>query len=306
MREVRERLLIVTNCLGILFCSVAIEIPARGRKRDRDHGDLIMPDQPIVWHYGLMAERWAETINDAPELPFFQQAIARFGQPVLDLACGTGRLLVPLLRAGIDIAGCDISGDMLHHCRRRAVSAGFNPHVYEQAMSAFDLPRRYKMIYICDSFGLAGSRENDLETLRRCYAHLEDKGALALNIQAEYASPESWNLWLREYRQALPQPWPQDGHPRIAADGSQHLARFRVVDIDPLEQSYTREVRLEKWVSGTLVASEAYTLRGHVYFKNELLLMLNIAGFREMTVRGDYTDEPATADHAELIFTAIR
>jgi hypothetical protein len=43
-----------------------------------------------------------------------------------------------------------------------------------------------------------------------------------------------------------------------------------------------------------------------MYFKNELLLMLTIAGFREVTVRGDYTDESATGDHAELIFTAIR
>jgi 2-polyprenyl-3-methyl-5-hydroxy-6-metoxy-1,4-benzoquinol methylase len=32
---------------------------------------------------------------------------------VLDVACGSGRLLLPLLRAGIDIDGCDISGDML-------------------------------------------------------------------------------------------------------------------------------------------------------------------------------------------------
>jgi SAM-dependent methyltransferase len=272
----------------------------------RVDGDVTMPDQPVVWHYGLMAERWAETITDAPELPFFQQAIARFGQPVLDLACGTGRLLLPLLHAGIDIDGCDISGDMLDHCRRKATSAGFSPHLYQQPMHAFDLPRRYKTIYLCDSFGLAGSRGNDLETLRRCYAHLEDNGALLLNIQAEYASPESWKLWLRENRQALPQPWPQDGHRRIAADGSGHLGLFRIINVDPLEQSFTREVRLEKWVSGALVASEEYTLRGHMYFKNELLLMLSIAGFREMTVRGDYTDEPATSDHAELIFTAIR
>jgi hypothetical protein len=55
-----------------------------------------------------------------------------------------------------------------------------------------------------------------------------------------------------------------------------------------------------------LAAAEEYTLREDIYFKNELLLMLKVAGFREITVHGDYTDEPPTADHKELVFTAIR
>jgi hypothetical protein len=215
-------------------------------------------------------------------------------------------VLLPILRAGVDIEGCDISGDMLHFCRNRAASEGFIPNLYNQPMHTFQLPRKYKTIYICDSFGLAGSRENDLEALRRCYAHLEDAGALLLNIETEYTSPESWALWLREKRQALPQPWPEDSQGRLAADGSEHIGRFRILNINPLEQSYTRQVRLEKWQSGQLVASEEYTLRGNMYFKNELLLMLRVAGFREVTVRGDYTDEPATADHDQLLFTAIR
>jgi SAM-dependent methyltransferase len=265
-----------------------------------------MPAEAVVWHYGLMAERWAEFINEASELPFFRQAIERFGQPVLDVGCGTGRLLLPLLYAGIDIDGCDISGDMLQHCRRKATSAGFNPHLYEQPMHAFDLPRQYKTIYICGSFGLAGSRENDLETLRRCYAHLAENGALLLNIQAEYASPELWQLWLHENRLALPQPWPEASRRGVAADGSEHLGRFRIAQIEPLEQRYTRQVRLEKWLGGELVTAEEYTLRENIYFKHELLLMLKIAGFRQITVQGDYTDEVATADHIELIFTALK
>ena len=39
-----------------------------------------MTDKPLVWHYGLMAERWAEFTVDTPELPFFLKQIARFGQ----------------------------------------------------------------------------------------------------------------------------------------------------------------------------------------------------------------------------------
>ena len=33
-----------------------------------------MTDEPLVWHYGLMAERWAEFNNDAPEVPFLGSA----------------------------------------------------------------------------------------------------------------------------------------------------------------------------------------------------------------------------------------
>jgi len=263
-----------------------------------------MADEPLVWHYGLMAERWAEFNTDASEAPYFLRKIARYGQPALDVACGTGRVLLSMLRAGMDVDGCDISQDMLNHCQRKAASEGFKPNLYNQPMHAFELPRKYKTIYICGSFGLAGSRAKDLETLKRCYAHLEDGGALLLNIEAEYTSPEAWNWWLSENRGALPQPWPEKGDARIASDGSEHYGQFRLVSIDPLEQSYVRQVRLEKWKNGEFVASEEYTLRGNMYFKNEVLLMLQVAGFRDISVYGDYTDEPATADHEELVFEA--
>lgn len=263
-----------------------------------------MNEEPVIWHYGLMAERWAESDDDIPELPFFLKQIARFGQPVLDLACGTGRLLLPLLRAGIDVDGCDLSDDMLYHCRKKAASERLNPNLYRQPMHAFNLPRRYKMIYLCDSFGLSGSRENDLETLRRCHAHLMDNGALLVNIQAEYTSSEDWNQWSSENCRALPEPWPEEGSRRVASDGSEHVSRFRTVQVDPLEQSFTRQVRLEKWEAGRLAASEEYSLRGNTYFKPELLLMLKTTGFREITVSGNYTDEPASAEHRELVFIA--
>lgn len=266
----------------------------------------LMTDEPVVWHYGLMAERWGEFLTDAPELPFFREEIERYGQPVLDLACGAGRLLLPLLAAGVDIDGCDISPDMLDQCRVAAAAAGYDPALYAQPMHAFDLPRRYRTIYICDSFGLAGSRENDLETLRRCYGHLEDGGALVLGIDANYTSRDSWDQWLPDERQALPEPWPDDARRRVAADGSEHVAWFRTVSVDPLEQTYAREVRLEKWQGGSLVASEEYQLRGAMYLKSEVVLMLRVAGFRTISVRGDYTEEPATADHDKLIFAAIR
>jgi hypothetical protein len=43
-----------------------------------------------------------------------------------------------------------------------------------------------------------------------------------------------------------------------------------------------------------------------MYLENEVALMLSVAGFRAISVRGDYTEEPATADHERLVLTAIR
>jgi SAM-dependent methyltransferase len=75
---------------------------------------------PKRWHYSLMAERWAEFLNETPELEFFDRAAAKYDEPVLDLACGAGRLLVPLLRSGIDVDGYDFCQDMLDQCKRIA------------------------------------------------------------------------------------------------------------------------------------------------------------------------------------------
>jgi hypothetical protein len=144
---------------------------------------------------------------------------------------------------------------MLHQCRKKAASEGLSPRLYQQPMHAFELPRNYRIIHICGSLGLAGGRDQDLDKLRRCYAHLEDNGALILNILADYTSPGSWNDWLPEARAALPQPWPDKGSGRVASDSSTHFAQFRLVAFDPLEQSYTRQVRLEKWFGGELVAT---------------------------------------------------
>jgi hypothetical protein len=173
-------------------------------------------------------------------------------------------------------------------------------------MHAFAIPRQYKLIYICGSFGLSGSRANDLATLKRCHSHLEEGGALVVNIQSDYNDPSWWGMWLPENRKSLPEPWPEKGIGRIASDGSEHFGQFRLVALDPLEQSYVREVRLEKWVEGKLDQTEEYTLHGNIYFKNELLLMLKVAGFRDITVCGDYKEESATADHEVLVFTAIK
>ena len=79
-----------------------------------------------TWHHGLVAEWWANFNTDGPEIEYFRRHVEH-ALPVLDAGCGTGRLLVPWLQAGIDVDGCDASADMVALCRERARRAGFEP-----------------------------------------------------------------------------------------------------------------------------------------------------------------------------------
>ena len=108
-----------------------------------------MNEQPQTWHYGLVARWWAEfNASDPAELAFYRGIIERNGQPALDLGCGAGRLLLPLLSTGLDVDGCDISPDMLAFCREGAAKQGVTAILYQQAMHDLELPRRYQTIFI--------------------------------------------------------------------------------------------------------------------------------------------------------------
>lgn len=264
-----------------------------------------MGEQPQTWHYGLVAQWWAEfNVAETDELAFYQAAVERHGQPALDLACGTGRLLLPLLRAGLDVDGCDLSPDMLAVCRERAEREGLSPRLFAQAMHALDPPRAYRTIYCCDSFGLGGERAQDEEALRRCRQHLAPGGAFIFNLYLPYDSAEEWAYWLPEQRQTLPQPWPDSGDRREAASGDEYEMRVRLVDLDPVAQRVKRESRMTLHRAGEVVAEEEYGLWESLYFQHEVLVMLAAAGFSDVTVEGGYSGVAPTPDQTMLVFTA--
>jgi SAM-dependent methyltransferase len=265
-----------------------------------------MSERPLVWHYGMMAEYWARFKTDAPELPQLLKLIGRFGQPVLDLGCGSGRILTNLLIAGVDADGVDISDDMLDGARKAASAHGFSPVLVTQPMHDLILSRQYGTILICDSFGLGGGRGNDLSMFRRCHEQLKPGGALVFNLGMEYASDKAWDLWKSKARERLPADWPETPITRVLPDGSEFRLRIRTVEIDPMAQSYVREMSIEKWQDGRRVAVESSQLRGSLYLPQELLLMLQVAGFQAVRTFSGFTDNEATDRDAEIVFVAFK
>lgn len=258
-----------------------------------------------TWHYGLVARWWAEFNHGGPEVEYFRRFVEE-GQPALDVACGTGRLLVPYVRAGLDVDGCDLSSDMLAHCRAALEQEGLDAGLYAQPIHELELPRRYRTAFVCGGFGLGSTREQDRDALRRLYEHLEPGGRLVLDKEAPYADETVWQYWLQEKRAELPQPRREPGARRPGADGAEYALTSRVVAFDPLAQQVTLEIRAFEWRNGEVVAEEEHRLTETFYFKEELVLMLERAGFVDVEVRGRHNDRPPAPEDEFLVYLARR
>ena len=242
-----------------------------------------MSNDVRTWHHGLMARWWAEFNEGGDDIELFRRAIARFGEPALDAGCGTGRLILPFLRTGIDVDGSDASRDMLEWCRTRAAAEGITVELYHQPMHALSTRRRYRTVVVCGAFGLGGTRHDDVEGLRRIRAHLEPGGTLVMDYDLpNHELSRGWSSWVK--KPELPQPWPNSGDRRRARDGTELELRTRVLAFDPLRQTMTREMRASHFVDGAEVKTETSAIDINIYFMSEIELMLELAGFRDVVV----------------------
>ena len=74
--------------------------------------------------YASIADLYDHVVpyRDRADVAFFVDAAQTAGGPVLEVGCGTGRVLIPTARAGVDIVGLDLSTQMLAICRERLLS----------------------------------------------------------------------------------------------------------------------------------------------------------------------------------------
>jgi hypothetical protein len=172
-------------------------------------------------------------------------------------------------------------------------------------MHELDLPRAYRTIYVCGSFGIASTRQQDALALQRFHQHLVPGGVLLLDQQMPYSGGAGhWKDWVKENRQQLDPDFWTKGERERASDGSEYVMRARIENIDPLEQVLTLKYWAQHWQDEQLIGEEERILTSNIYFKNELLLLLKQAGFDEVTVQGDFTEEVANPEHENLVFVA--
>ena len=138
------------------------------------------------------------------DIPFYLERAKELGGKVLELACGTGRITIPLAEAGINIWGLDYSSSMLDVLNDK-VSKLFketqqNIHSILGDMLDFSLSEQFKLILVpFRSFQSLETDEQALECLSCVYNHLEDDGQFIINVFQPLKEIGEWWINLDEH-----------------------------------------------------------------------------------------------------------
>ena len=122
-----------------------------------------------------------------PDIAFYVEAAKEAGGPVLEVGCGTGRVLIPTARAGIEIVGLDLSQHMLGVCRQRlereSSEVQSRARLVQADMREFSLPQTFRLATIpFRPFQHLTTVADELSCLESIRRHLVDDGVLILDV----------------------------------------------------------------------------------------------------------------------------
>jgi len=226
---------------------------------------------------------------------FYLALAKRARGPVLEVGCGTGRVLIPCLAAGVDIDGLDLHPRMLERLERKAKAAGLRPRVYRADMRDFALPRRYELIFIpFNGFVHCLTTDDQLRALSACREHLAPGGALLFNVF--FPKPED-----------LCGP---EGVPIMEGEASHPESglRVRIYDTrtrDPIAQVQHSMIEIQELDgAGNVVRSHRSETDMRWTYEPELELLLRAAGFPRWDLYGDFDRSPLTRQSPALVVFA--
>ena len=236
-----------------------------------------------------------------PDVAFYVEEALAHGGMVLEVGCGTGRILIPAARQGVEITGLDKSSRMLAQCEARL--ADEPPEVQQNVtlvradMRDFDLGRQFSIIMIpFRPLQHLITVSEQISALRAMHRHLEPGGRLMFDVfnpKIQYLIDDNSREREDTAEVALP-----DGRSfrRTARVAAVHVA----AQYSEIEMIYY--VREADGTTQRLV--QGFPMRW--YWRYEVEHLLARCGFRVKAVFGDFNRSPLTDVSPEMIFMAER
>jgi SAM-dependent methyltransferase len=231
------------------------------------------------------------------DVEFYGSFIEAAGDPVLELACGSGRLLAPIARAGFRVTGVDRSAAMLARAESLLSEQGLADKVIlheasmEDAASAPGGPFGVVIIAL-NSLMHVTSQSEQRACLQSCHAALDPRGQLLIDLLNP--TPET----LRGFDHS-------HGHDGIwhRPDGVR-VDKFSSRRVFPANQQIETQLWYDLTAPDGSVKRVATSYMMRYVHRAELELMLELAGFPEWQVYGSYELDPFTDLSERLIVAA--
>jgi SAM-dependent methyltransferase len=237
------------------------------------------------------------------DVAFFVDLAREADGPVLEAGCGTGRVLIPTARAGVDIEGLDTSAQMLDRCRaaldREAVEVRARVRLHLGDMRAPPVDGPFALVTVpFRSFLHLLTVDDQLQALSALRACLRSGGRFVLDV----FNPSL--TFLTDPRATLgSQPEP----PFTMPDGRRVTRSYRILSRDHFMQTQEVEFAFEISHPDGRVDVERDTVTLRYLFRYEAEHLLQRSGFRVDAVYADYDRRPFGSTYpGELIFVATR
>lgn len=218
--------------------------------------------------------------SDRGDVAFYADRGREADGRVLELACGTGRVYLELLRAGVDAHGFDLSERSLDLLREKAADAGLEPSVWRDDVADFSVEREYELV-ICPFNAVQHllSVEEQLAALGSVHDALVPDGRFVFDVfvpsfELICETYGEWTTKTVEYR------------------GDDHEFRTRTRITDEVEQQFTVENELRDSEGQQVLADER---RLKMFPKREVELLARLSPFSDWQVAGGF-DGSAISD----------
>lgn len=246
--------------------------------------------------YDLIAPFYdAEHAGFGEDLDIYRNFAEACNGRILELACGSGRVLLPLAQEGYELTGVDSSAEMLALARKRLQEAGVAGQctLVQQDISKLDLKQKFRLAFIAlGSFAHITSRKGQQQALAAVRAHLSLGGTFILDISnADARYLEEMNS------QVLHQgTW--------RGDDSSFMSHF----VSPASATDRHLLELthfyDRHSQGGNVQRTVVTTYLYLFERSEIELLLEQAGFAIKEVYGDHELGPYQLESPRLIVIA--
>jgi SAM-dependent methyltransferase len=226
---------------------------------------------------------------------FYLQLARSSAGPVLDVACGTGRILLPCLEAGVDIEGVDLYEPMLERLRHKAAGRGLTPTLHHADMSGLALSQQYDLIVIPFNAVIHNmTQEAQLACFEGCRKHLLPGGRLVFDT----FFPSLEIVGASQNTRVLEMEFP---HPKTGLPV--RLYDTRTFDRVAQTQHSVNEIEFLS-ADGSVDRVVRSQISSRYMFKHELELLLRVAGFPHWEIYGGFEREPLDSENQPMVVVA--